>query len=153
MSDTLSAEQRVALAAVLDEIIPPSADGRHPGAGEIGLAAHVERGLAQMEGLVAMVQNGLARLDEIARRGGAASFAGVPRAERRALLDELLAAQPHFLGPLLFHAYVGYYQHPRALEAIGMEPRPPHPKGHALETGDFSLLGAVRARGKIYRDA
>ena len=68
-------------------------------------------------------------------------------------LDELLAAQPHFLGPLLFHTYVGYYQQPRALAALGLEPRPPHPKGHALETGDFGLLEAVRARGKIYRDA
>ena len=38
------------------------------------------------------------------------------------------------------------------LEAIGVEPRPPFPKGYQVEQGDFSLLDPVRARGPIWRD-
>ena len=104
-----------------------------------------------MAALVPMVQHALAQLDEIARRSGAACFAGVARSERGAMLDELLAAQPGFLGPLVFHTYVNYYQQPPVLTAIGLEPRPPHPRGHALEPGDFGLLDAVRRRGPIWR--
>lgn len=153
MSGAFTEEQRAALGAVLDEIVPPSADGARPGAGEIGLVAQVERGLGEMAALVPMVQHALAQLDEIARRSGAASFAGAARAERGALLAELVAAQPGFLGPLVFHTYVNYYQQPAVLSAIGLEPRPPHPKGHALEPGDFGLLDAVRRRGPIWRPA
>ena len=39
---------RAALAAALDLLIPPSADGRLPGAGELGLARYVEELLATM---------------------------------------------------------------------------------------------------------
>lgn len=151
MSGLFTDEQRAALGAVLDEIIPPSADGKLPGAGQIGLVVHVERGLAQMAALVPMVQHALAQLDEIARRSGAASFAGVARGERGAMLAELVAAQPGFLGPIVFHTYVNYYQQPPVLTAIGLEARPPHPRGHELEPGDFGPLDAVRRRGPIWR--
>ena len=44
-----------------------------------------------------------------------------------------------------------YYRDPRVLEAIGVEPRPPFPKGYDVQQGDFSLLDPVRARGPIWR--
>lgn len=44
-----------------------------------------------------------------------------------------------------------YYRDPRVLEAIGVEPRPPFPKGYEVQQGDFSLLDPVRARGPIWR--
>jgi hypothetical protein len=37
------------------------------------------------------------------------------------------------------------------MRSIGMEARPPFPKGHELEQGDWSLLEPVRARGRIWR--
>ena len=63
-------EQRTALACVLDEIIPPSEDGRLPGAGEIGLAEHLEQNVTELEPFVVQ---GLAALDELAAGRGAAS--------------------------------------------------------------------------------
>lgn len=45
-----------------------------------------------------------------------------------------------------------YYRDPRVLEAIGIEPRPPFPKGYKVEQGDFSLLDPVRARGPVWRE-
>lgn len=45
-----------------------------------------------------------------------------------------------------------YYRDDRVMRSLGMEPRPPFPKGFELEQGDWSLLDAVRARPKVYRD-
>jgi hypothetical protein len=101
--------------------------------------------------LIPLVLQSLATLDEGARARGAACFADLAAAERTPLFAEVAAAQPGFVGPLVFHTYVGYYQDPRVLAAIGLEPRPPHPKGHVLEPGDFGLLDAVRRRGPIWR--
>jgi len=35
--------------------------------------------------------------------------------------------------------------------SLGQEPRPPFPKGHVVEQGDWSLLDPVRARPPMYR--
>ena len=46
-----------------------------------------------------------------------------------------------------------YYRDDRVVLSLGLEPRPPFPKGHTLEQGDWSLLDPVRARPKLWRDA
>jgi hypothetical protein len=46
-----------------------------------------------------------------------------------------------------------YYHDDRVMRSLGIEPRPPFPKGFAVEEGDWSLLDPVRARPKLYRDA
>ena len=46
-----------------------------------------------------------------------------------------------------------YYRDDRVVRSLGMEPRPPFPKGFEVEQGDWSLLDPVRARPKLYRDA
>lgn len=46
-----------------------------------------------------------------------------------------------------------YYRDDRVIRSLGLEPRPPFPKGHTLEQGDWSLLDPVRARPKMWRDA
>jgi hypothetical protein len=40
----------------------------------------------------------------------------------------------------------------RVLEALDLEPRPPHPEGYATVEGDLSLLEPVRRRGRKYRE-
>ena len=45
-----------------------------------------------------------------------------------------------------------YYRDDRVMQCLEMEPRPPHPQGYEVESGDWSLLDPVRERGKIYRD-
>jgi hypothetical protein len=45
-----------------------------------------------------------------------------------------------------------YYQDDQVVVALGMEARPPFPKGNVVEPGDLSLLDPVRARKQIYRD-
>jgi hypothetical protein len=45
-----------------------------------------------------------------------------------------------------------YYRDDRVLRALGVEPRPPYPRGRVLEQGDWSLLDAVRSRPRMWRD-
>jgi hypothetical protein len=45
-----------------------------------------------------------------------------------------------------------YYRDDRVLHALGMEPRPPFPKGHVVEQGDWSLLDPVRNRPPSWRN-
>jgi hypothetical protein len=44
-----------------------------------------------------------------------------------------------------------YYRDDRVMRSLGQEPRPPFPKGHVVEQGDWSLLDPVRARPSMYR--
>jgi hypothetical protein len=149
----LSPGERRTLASVLDEIIPPSADGRLPGAGELGLAGHLEAVLGRAPELRPVVARGLAALDEFARGRGARGFAELPREARVEALNGLAATEPQCLPSLVFHTYTGYYQQARVLAGLGLAPRPPHPEGHALEAGDPALLEPVRRRGKkLYRE-
>ncbi|MBW2421934.1 MAG: gluconate 2-dehydrogenase subunit 3 family protein [Deltaproteobacteria bacterium] len=151
MSDpSFSPDTQRTLAAVLDEIIPASRDGALPGAGALGVGVYVEERLGTA---AEAVTAGLAALEELAMGRGAAGFCAAAREDRLPLLNEVSESHPGLLGSLIFHGYGGYYQDPRVVEALGLEARPPHPKGYELESGDLGLLDAVRARPKLYRDA
>ena len=45
-----------------------------------------------------------------------------------------------------------YYRDDRVMRSLGMEPRPPYPKGFEVEQGDWSLLETVRSRPRMWRD-
>ena len=147
-----STEQARALAHVLDRIIPPSEDGRLPGAGQPGVVDHIETALARTPDLMRMILESLAALDEVARRRSAREFLACSEEDRSRAIDELAMSEHAFSPMLILHAYAGYYQQPRVLEALGMESRPPHPKGYTMEENDFSLLEPVRRRAKLYRE-
>ena len=134
--------------AVLDTLIPPR-DASLPGAGELGLGAYVEARLGAGVGLVAA---GLEAVDALAREREAGAFADSPEESRAGLLTEAAGAHPGFVESLLFHLYTGYYLHPQVVEALGLESRPPHPRGYELERGDLDLLDPVRERTRFYRE-
>jgi hypothetical protein len=147
----LTSAERDALAGVLDELLPRSQDGRFPSAGELGLVTYVGRRIRRAPAWET-VRTGLAALDAAARRDGAAGFAALGREAREAVLREHEANAPGFFAALLVEAYAGYYQHPRVVEVLGMEARPPFPGGYRVEPSDFAaLLAGVRARPKMYR--
>ncbi len=130
------------LDAILDTLIPPSEDGRMPGAGSLGLASAVGE---ETKGAGEVVAAGLAAAE-------AAGFAERDLEGRVEVLRELESSQPAFVPTLFFPTCAAYYQHPQVLVGLGLEPRPPHPKGYALEPGNLDALERVRARGKLYRD-
>jgi hypothetical protein len=143
----LSEDERHVLTCVLDEIIPPRADARLPGAGALGLASHIEQTLEKIPELRPLIVHGLADLAAAARARHGQPFGALAQPQKVALLNE-----QGFLFPLLFHVYTGYYQHPRVVAALGLEPRPPHPKGYEMQPNDLTLLDAVRRRHKMYRE-
>jgi len=146
-----SRDEERALASVLDEIIPPSGDGRLPGAGELGLAGYIEQTLQQTPEFRPAIAQGLSTLDDLARSRGSERFAALSGQDKLDVLNQLATAQPAFLPGLIFHAYAGYYQNGRVVAALGLEPRPPHPEGYDLEPGDLTLLDRVRRRPEMYR--
>ncbi len=135
--------------AVLDELIP-ARDSSLPGAGALGLGATVE---SRLGAAVALVASGLAALDALANTRKARDFVDLPREVRVELLREVAASHLGFVENLIVHLYSAYYQHPRVIEAIGLENRPPYPDGYELESGDLGLLDLVRERARLYRDA
>lgn len=150
MSDEMngfSEDEKRVLISVLDEIIPPSTDGRLPGAGRLGLAGHIDDALQKTPALRSMIAEGLSDLDRVARSRNAPGFNSLSREDKLQLLNE-----QGFVLPLTFHTYTGYYQHPQVVEALGLEARPPHPLGYDVKPNDLTLLDAVRRRAKMYRE-
>lgn len=148
----LSPDDERMLASLLDEIVPPSSDGRLPGAGALGLTAHIARTVQQTPMLRPVVEYGVSALADLARKRSPTGFAALSRQERADLWKEFAATDQFFLPAFLFLVYSGYYQHPRVVEVLGLEPRAPHPKGYPMEADDLTLLEPVRRRGKIYRE-
>jgi hypothetical protein len=148
----LSEAELLALSCVLDTMIPPSADGRLPGAGELGLAAGLGETIAAQPALKVAVGSGLAAFRDAIEPGGLDAFAARPIAERSRVLSELEEGQPAFIPALTFATYTAYYKHPRVIEALGIEAWPPHPKGYEMEPTDPSLLERVRRKPPLYRE-
>jgi hypothetical protein len=143
VAGALSPEQEQTLATVLDAIIPPAPERGLPGAGELGLGATVQEIMASSPELVPVVTQGLAA----ARTHIEAS----PPQSAAALLEAIAASEPTMVPALVFHLYIAYYQAPAVVGALGVPPRPPHPEGYELESGDLGLLDAVRDRGPLHR--
>ncbi len=146
-----TAEEERMLTSVLDEVIPASDDRRLPGAGELGLTAHIARTVQQTPMLRPVLEYGLTALTELARKRDPGGFPALSRPERKAVLEEFTATDQFFLPAFLFLVYSGYYQDPGVVRTLGLEPRAPHPKGHAMEENDLTLLDPVRQRAKMYR--
>src|ERR1051325_3463791 len=142
-----SPEETEILSSVLDQIIPPSRDGKLPGAGELGVARYIDRITRTMPELRAMVIEGLAALAEFAASRKAPSFAALSNEEKRQAVEE-----QGFLPILVLHTFAGYYQESRVLAGLGLEPRPPHPKGYEMEPNDLTIVDQVRRRPKTYRE-
>lgn len=149
MNDSHSSDELRALAGVLDTLLPASADGRLPAAGALGLAEPVQARLGDAWPVIA---TGLDACETAARARGAEDFASLSLAEASAVLEDVSADEPAFLGGLIFQAYTTYYEHPQVVEALGLEARPPYPGGYALEPGDLDQLARVREGPRRYRE-
>src|SRR5437763_1965747 len=119
---TFSDDQKQLLAAVLDQVIPPSADGKLPGAGQRGLAQYIDAAVQHPPPLREMIAEGLNALARDAQTKYGCAFEQLGNDQQIELLN-----QQGFLLPLIFHTYAGYYQDLRVVAALGREARPPHP--------------------------
>jgi len=127
-------------------MIPPSAEFAVPGADDAAIFADITGSIGRDFGAVREALRGLAALS-----GGA--FADLDDARRASVAEAFQARGGAALATLSRVILQCYYRDDRVVRSLGLEPRPPFPKGHVLEQGDWSLLDPVRARPKMWRDA
>ncbi len=143
---TLTDAEKRSLAAMCARMIPASAEFKVPGADDPLIQADIAKSLGRD---AAAVHRALAQLETIA--GG--NLADLPVDKQEAACATLRTEGGMDLTLLTRIVLQCYYRDDRVMISLGMEPRPPFPKGHTLPQGDWSLLDPVRARGKIWRDA
>jgi hypothetical protein len=86
-----------------------------------------------------------AALDHLARLAGM-PLAGLDAARREAVAREFRTSGGPAAATLVRVVLQCYYRDDRVLRSLGLELRPPFPKGYELEQGDWSLLDPVKAR-------
>ena len=144
MTDHLTAGQASDLRALAGAIIPPSAAYGVPGADDEVIFNDIVRSLERDRDDICQALTQLARL-----AGGA--FAGLEPARRTEVAAIFRETGGAPLAALVRVVLLCYYRDDRVMRAFGQEPRPPFPKGHVVEQGDWSLLDPVRKRPRMYR--
>jgi hypothetical protein len=145
MPETLSAAQRTGLAAFAATMIPASPRYGVPGADDPAILDDIARSLERDH---ADVCAALARLDALAD----GAFAALPPDRRLAVAERWRSEGGLPVAALCRVVLLCYYRDDRVMGALGQEPRPPFPKGHTVQPGDWSLLDPVRQRKPLWRD-
>jgi hypothetical protein len=136
----LSDDQRRTLRCIAEMMIPASTDYGVPSAADDAIFTDILRSFGRDEPHVMTVLREL---------GG---FADLDPAGRQARVAQLREQHSEALKGLSSVILQCYYRDDRVMRSLGMEPRPPFPKGHEVEQGDWSLLDPVRKRPKFYRE-
>ena len=142
----LTPAQRDDLRAIAGMMIRTSAEFDVPGADDPVIQADIVATLGRDTALVREA------LDQFARLAGQA-LADLDPARLEAVAVELRASGGDAVMTLTRVVLQCYYRDDRVVRSLGLEPRPPYPKGHVLENGDWSLLDPVRARPPMWRPA
>jgi hypothetical protein len=125
-------------------IVPPSTKYGVPGADDETIFADI---LTSIGRDLAPVRAALATLRSLAN----GPFAALDAPRRTEVAAELRANGGTPVRVLTRLVLLCYYRDDRVLVSLGVEARPPFPRGHEIEQGDWSLLDAVRARPPFWR--
>ncbi len=142
----LSPAQSRDLCCVAGMMIPADAEFDVPGADDPVIQADIAATLGRD---LRDVREALDQLQGLA--GGA--FADLDATRREAVAEAFRTRAGPAFATLTRVILQCYYRDDRVVRSLGLEPRPPFPKGHTLEQGDWSLLDPVRTRPKMWRDA
>jgi hypothetical protein len=126
-------------------MVPVAAEYCVPGADDEAIFADIVRSLGRDRNAV---RKALAMLREMAAGDLSSLDAARAQAMAMALFDQG-GSDMTALGRAVLQCY---YSDDRVLMALGLEPRSPFPKGHAVDQGDWSLLDTVRRRPSMWRD-
>jgi hypothetical protein len=146
LATDLSPSESRDLRCIAGMMIPPSEEIGVPGADDAIIFADIVKSLGRD---LDEVRDALAQLSALAGGG----FAELGDGRRETVAETFLASGSpavRVLGRVILQCY---YRDDRVMVSLGLEARPPFPKGHPLEQGDWSLLDPVRARPKMWRDA
>jgi hypothetical protein len=132
------------LRCVAGLMIPPSDEYGVPGADDDSIFADILASLGHDTEGVRMALAALARFAD-------KPFATLDAVSRDGVVERYREAHGSGVGLLSRVILQCYYRDDRVLLALGIEPRPPFPKGNTLEQGDWTLLDPVRARARMWR--
>lgn len=141
---TLTPTQRNDLRIVAGVMIPASAKYGVPGADDAIIQADIVATLGRDAEMVGQA------LDQLACLAGK-PFADLDAARRAAVAAEFRASGGVAAATLARVVLQSYYRDDRVVRSLGLELRPPFPKGYKLEQGDWSLLDPVKARPSMWR--
>jgi hypothetical protein len=141
---TLTPAQRDDLRTVAAMIIPESAEYKVPGADDAKIQADILATLGRDTWQVTEA------LDHLARLAGQ-PLADLDQAKREAVAKEFRSSGGAAAATLIRVVLQCYYRDDRVMHSLGLELRPPFPKGYTLEQGDWSLLDPVKARPPMWR--
>jgi hypothetical protein len=146
MTAILTAAERATLVAALNRLVPARDD--LPGAGDLGVAATIEREMEQTP-LLRRALLDILRAIELA--GGDLDFPAHTTDEQEAILRAVEDAAPVPFALLVEHTYRGYYVLPAVQRALGLSGEPPQPRGYHLAPFDPALLAKQRQRAPFWR--
>lgn len=132
--------------AFLDVVIPPSGDGKLPGAASLDLASDMASRIEADPALGPFIQAGLQAVHDAALVRDRAGLSGLSPQARVEVVEAQLAAHPMLMLGIGLHLYPAYYQHPRVLAGLGEPPRTPFPEGYTLEETDPQLMQTLLDR-------
>ena len=146
MTEPLTPPQRADLRTVAAIMIPASEEYKVPGADDAAIQADILATLGRDTKRVAAALDYLARLAD-------GPLAALDAERREAVAREFRASGGVAAATLIRVVLQCYYRDDRVLRSLGLELRPPFPKGHILPDGDWSLLDPVKARPAKLRRA
>jgi hypothetical protein len=147
MNDRTLTEAEIAdLRCLAGMIIPPSAKYGVPGADDDTIFSDIVNSIGRDRN---DLRAALAKLRTLA--GG--PLAVLDAARRSEIAAKLRAEGGAEVGVLTRLVLLCYYRDDRVMVSLGLEARPPFPKGYVLEQGDWTLLDPVRSRKPFWRPA
>jgi hypothetical protein len=141
---TITSVQRADLRSIAGMMIPASTEYGVPGADDAAIQADM---LATLGRDTASVREAL---DHLARLAGK-PLSDLDAARRETVVQQFRNAGGIAAATLIRVVLQCYYRDDRVLRSLGLELRPPFPKGYPLEQGDWSLLDPVKARSPMWR--
>jgi len=142
----LSADQCRSLRCLAEMMIPASAEYGVPSAGDDAIFVDILHNVGRDAGHVIVVLQTLAAMS-------GCPFADLDPQRRDTIAARLRETGGEALAYLTRIILQCYYRDDRVMRSLGLEPRPPFPRGFEVEQGDWSLLDPVRARPKLYSEA
>ena len=139
MADALSPSELLNLRAFAGAMIPASARYGVPGADDEAIFADMAKSIGRE---LPAVREALDKLGDIAT---------LPAARRVEIANQFRTKGGPAFAAITRVVLLAYYRDDRVMRSLGQEPRPPFPKGHTVEQGDWSLLDPVKARPPFWR--
>jgi len=149
MAQFFSDEQNKLMTSILNRIVP--AGEKFPGAGDLGVAEFIDGVVSSSPTSRRSFDSGLKAIALVAETHDSEVFESLSGDYQDAVLREVETSHSQFFAELVRQTYNGYYINPQVIEALGLEVRPPQPKGYPLEIGNLDLIERVKARGTAYR--